>query len=119
MGRRKATERKTACCRARPEIERMATASGGLGVSGFYGYGVCCIVLLLYVRLFESETFFLVYDFKEQSDDKGCHAEACEHDEWSGVVELCGVGHSLVGGGEHLADEQGEEPQSDVLNPED
>ena len=111
MGRRKATERKTACCRARPEIERMATASGGLGVSGFYGYGVCCVVLLLYVRLFESETFLLVYDFKEQSDDKGCHAEACEHDEWSGVVELCGVCHSLVGGGEHLADEQREEPE--------
>ena len=77
------------------------------------------VSLLLDVRLFKSEAFLLVYNLEEEADDEGGNAEAGKHDEGSGVVELCGVGHTLVGGSEHLADEQREEPEADVLNPED
>ena len=47
------------------------------------------------------------------------HTEACQHDERGSVVELRGVGHTLVGSVEHLTDEEREEPQTDILNPED
>ena len=77
------------------------------------------VSLLLDVWLLKSEAFLLVYNLEEEADDEGGNAEAGKHDEGSGVVELCGVGHTLVGGYEHLADEQREEPEADVLNPED
>ena len=34
-------------------------------------------------------------------------------------MELSRIGDSWVGGVKHLANEQGEQPQTDVLNPED
>jgi len=77
------------------------------------------LVLFLDVGQFESESFLLVHHLEDESDGECCYAEACEHDERPGVVVLRGVGDAGVGLVEHFADEQREEPQADVLNPED
>ena len=75
--------------------------------------------LLLDVGFFQSETLLAVNDLEEQTEEQSCHTETCEHDEGGCVVELCGVGDSRIGGVEYFTDEQREQPESDVLNPED
>ena len=75
--------------------------------------------LLLDVRLFETETFLAVNDLQDETEHEGCQTEAGKHHQGRGVVVLSGVGDTGVGLVEHLADEQWEEPEADVLNPED
>ena len=75
-------------------------------------------LLCFYVRFFQSDAFFLIYNLQHEAQYKSSHAEAGQHDERCGVVKLRGVGNAGVGGVEHLADKQGEQPQTDVLNPE-
>ena len=70
------------------------------------------------VGKFEADAFRLVDDLQQEAEQQGGNTEARQHDERRGVVELGGIGDSGIGGVEHLADEQGEEPQADVLNPE-
>ena len=71
-----------------------------------------------------------VNDLEVQTDEQSGNAQACQHHEGPGVVvgncSLLGldgaVGKTLndvgVSAVEHLADEDGEEPQTDVLDPE-
>ncbi len=78
----------------------------------------------------ETEALATVDDLKDETDDESGHAERGEHHEGSGVVVAdrgllgghCACGERLsdvgVGGVEHFADEQREEPEADVLNPE-
>ena len=84
-----------------------------------------------YVWQFQSVAFLLVHGFQHEAQDEGGHAQAGQHDEGCGVVVGHGgflggdeavlqVGHQLrVSAVEHFADEQREEPQPDVLYPED
>ena len=72
---------------------------------------------LLNVWQFKSQTLLAVDNLEEQTEDEGCHAEAGQHDEGGGIVELGGVGDSWVGGIEHLADEQWEQPQANMSVP--
>ena len=75
--------------------------------------------LFLNVRFFESDALLLIDHFEDEAEDEGSDAEAGEHDERGRVVALRGVFDARVRLVEHLADEQREEPQADVLNPED
>ena len=74
--------------------------------------------LLLDIRFFETESFFLIHNFKNQANGKCCNSKSCKHHKRCGVVELCRIGDTLVGGGENLAYKQREKPQTYVLNPE-
>lgn len=75
--------------------------------------------LFLDVGQLKAEVLLLVHNLQDETDEECSHTEACQHNERCGVVELCGVCHTLVGGVEHLTDEEREEPQADILNPED
>ena len=79
----------------------------------------CSSALIHNIRKFESDVLLPVHHLKDKSDDEGRHSECGKHEERVGVVVLQGVGNSGVAGVEYLADEEGEEPESDVLNPED
>ena len=75
-------------------------------------------VLFLYIRQFEADAFLLVDGLQHEAEDEGSHTQTGEHHQWGGIVELRRVGHTWVRGVEHLADEQGEQPEADVLDPE-
>ena len=89
------------------------------------------LFIFLDVRLFEAVTLLLVNHLEYEAEQQGGHAEAGEHYERGCVVVGHGgllrgdeagfeVGDELrIGLVEHLADEQREEPQADVLYPED
>ena len=74
---------------------------------------------LLDVGFFKTQALLAVYHLQHKTEQQGGNAEAGQHDQRSGVVELRGVSDAGIGGVEHLADEQGEQPQADVLNLED
>ena len=88
------------------------------------------LFIFLDVRLFEAVALLLVDILEHEAEQQGGYAEACQHDERGGVVVRHGgllrgdeaglkVAYELrVGLVEHLADEHGEEPQADVLYPE-
>ena len=83
------------------------------------------------VGLFEAEAFGFVHLLEDDAKDECSYAEGGEHEQGIGVVVGSGclfgthgaVFHSGYEFGialvEHLADEHGEEPESDVLDPED
>ena len=74
--------------------------------------------LFLDVWLLKTKTFLLVDGFQHKAEEQGCYTQAGQHDQWSGVVELGGVGDTRIGGIEHLTNKQGEQPKTNVLNPE-
>ena len=82
-------------------------------------YRVIKGVLLLDVGEFQSDALLLIDGFQDEAEDEGCNTEAGEHDQRSGIVQFRSTGAFGIGGIEHLADKHGEEPQTDVLNPED
>ena len=65
------------------------------------------------------QSLLLVNNLEDKADDERGNTQACQHHQWGGVVEFGSIGNSLVGHGEDLADEQGEQPQADILYPED
>ena len=75
-------------------------------------------IVTLYIRQFEADAFLLVDGLQHEAEDEGSHTEAGEHHQWGGIVKLRGVCHTRVRGVEHLADEQGEQPKADILDPE-
>ena len=75
--------------------------------------------LLCNIRQFEADAFLLVDGFQHEAEDEGGYTQTGEHHQRGGIVELRGVCHAWVRGVEHLADEQGEQPEADVLDPED
>ena len=58
-------------------------------------------------------------DLKVEANQHGRDAETCEHDERPSVVQLVRRSAGGVGAGQHIADQDREEPQSNVLDPED
>ena len=66
---------------------------------------------------FKTNAFLAVDDFQHEAEDKGSHTKASEHHERGGIVELCRVGNTRIRLVEHLADEQWEKPETNVLNP--
>ena len=70
------------------------------------------------VGLFEAEVLLLVHYAEVEGDEACGDTKGGQHDEGPGVVELGGGGAFGVGAVEHFADEQGEEPEANVLNPE-
>ena len=76
-------------------------------------------MLLFDIGLFKSDAFLLVDNLQHKAEDEGCNTQTCQHEQWGGVVELRRIGNARVGGVEYLADEQGEQPETNVLNPED
>ena len=74
---------------------------------------------LLDVRLLEAQSLLLVDDAEHETEQECCNAQASQHDERSCVVELSWVSNIGICLVQNLPDKQGEEPKTDVLNPED
>ena len=69
--------------------------------------------------MFEAEVLLLVDSLQIDGYEAGCNAEAGKHDQRNTVVKLGGRSAFGVGVVQNLAIEQREEPETDVLNPED
>ena len=98
---------------------------------GFINAKECSFLSFNDIRFFKSISFFLVHYFQDKTQYQRGNAQTCQHDERHSVV----VGHGglfpcdgsalKIGNQlricivENFANEQREEPQANVLNPED
>ncbi len=85
----------------------------------------------LLIRQFQSESFFLIYNFQDKPEHQRHSAKAGQHDQRIGIIVHHGSflgGYSArrhllrytgVGRGQNLTDQQREQPQADVLYPKD
>ena len=71
------------------------------------------------VREFKANAFLAVNDLQHEAKNQSCYTQTGEHHQWSSIVELCWICHPRIGSVEHLTNEQWEEPQTNVLDPED
>ena len=83
----------------------------------FYFFLFFC--LLFDIRFLKAKSLLAVDNLQQEAEQQGSHAKASEHDQRPSVVELRGVCNARIGLVEHLTNEQGEQPEADVLNPED
>ena len=97
----------------RPALAKLLTCKT------FFSGLIACFPSIQDVGLFEAEVLLLVDDLEVEADQHGGHAEAGQHHERPGVVELVGRRAGGVGARQHVADQDREEPQADVLDPED
>ncbi len=74
--------------------------------------------LRLDVGLLEAEVLLLVNHLEVQTEQQSGDTQAGKDYHGPGIVILRRVGDTRVGLVEHIANQHGEEPQTDVLNPE-